>query len=191
METNMDIWQILFGSIASIGILIGIYFKFRQSGSKDKSNRIEVAGSIIGNQTIQQADKIIINHSVVANNSKQKIINRINLKSDKEIRDYIEKEMENLTLINADFDKLAKKFIDATVNWIVKVDQIRKITGENVEVSFSSCFMSRSERFIVNPDEFPLIQFAKKNDKFKIEAQIKHLDITTVILDRVSALEKA
>ncbi len=166
----MDEWQILFGIIASVGVVAGIYFQYRNWKKKESTKEINIL--------------------VADDNAKASQDNRIHLKSDKEMRDYIEKEMESLSLINADFNQLAQKFIGASIDWIITVDQIEKVDDTNYSVSFSQSSYSRVECFIVDPEEFPIIKFAKKKDKYRIVAQIKDFDSVQVELDGVTLLEK-
>ena len=187
----MDNLQIFFGTISSIGAIVGIYFHIRNKKEKDAKNQINITDSSIGTQTIQQAEKIINNNIINEDNTKRTFSNRIDLKSDREIRDYINNEMKNLSLIEANFDQLAKKFIDAGIDWIIIIDRIEKGFTGNYEVLFDSDrAFSRLEYFIVNLDKFPILKFAKRGDKYKIEAQIKEFDETTLVLDRVTNLQK-
>lgn len=117
-------------------------------------------------------------------------MHKINLKSDKEIRDYIDDEMKNLTLVNANFEQLAQKFIDASVDWIISVDRIEKDEQGICKVYFSQSQYSRLESFTVDPEAFPIVNFFKKNDKYRLGAKIKLFNSTTIELDRVSYLEK-
>ncbi len=98
--------------------------------------------------------------------------------------------MKNLTLVNADFDQLSQKFINSSVSWIIKVDRIEKDDEENCKVFFDQTDYSRVECFIVNPEDFPIIKFAKRKNKYRIQAQIKRFDSTWIELDRVTHLEK-
>lgn len=174
----------------------------KQSETIDISNKTEnLAKSLtsqntdhdrnsISDQISQQASKVINNN--LSGGSHDKTFSQIIIpqKSDKEIRDYIEEEMKNLSLINADFDQLSQKFINASVNWIVKVDWIEKDDDGNYKVFFDQTNYSRVECFTVSPEVFPIINFAKKKDKYRIQAQIKHLDSIRIELDRISHLEK-
>jgi hypothetical protein len=115
----------------------------------------------------------------------------IDMKSDEDIRNYVEREIANLSLVDADFNSLMQKFVDSAVLWDIVLHSIKKIDAEHYQVHFkSSAMYSRSERFIVSPKDFPVINFAKKGDKYRIEAQIKSLDSCDVVLDRVTLLEK-
>ena len=100
--------------------------------------------------------------------------------------------MENISLVNVSFSKLANKFIDLTINWVISIEKIEKDGHGDYEVFFNSDKeYSRLEHFSVNPIDFPIINFAKKNDKYKIEAKIKSFDEITLVLDRITKLEKA
>lgn len=186
----MEYWQILFGIIASIGVIVGIYFQFRNNKKTETPQSTDHDKNNICAPINQQAPKVINNNASGGGRDITSSQNIIPQKSDNEIRDYIEEEMKNLTIINADFDQLAQKFINASVNWIVKVDRIEKDDEGNCKVFFDQTNYSRVECFTVDPEAFPVINFAKKKDKYRIQAQIKHLDLTWIELDRVSHLEK-
>jgi len=187
----MDNLEIAFGTISSIAAIAGIFFGIRNKNKKDAKNQINVNNSSIGTQTIQQAETIIINTKVKEDTTTKIPANRIHLKSDKDLRDYINNEMKNLSLIEANFTQLSKKFINASVEWVITIDKIEKGIAGNYEVHFDSDeSFSRVEYFIVNLDKFPILKFAKRGDKYKIEAQIKSFDETTVVLDRVAVLQK-
>ncbi len=187
----MDNLQIVFGTISSIGAIAGIYFHIRNKNKKNPKNQINIANSSIGTQTIQQAGKIINNNIVNEENTKRTLHNKIDLKSDREIREYINNEMKNLSLIEANFAQLAKKFIDASIDWVIIIDRLEKGFTGTYKVYFTSDkAFSRLGYFIVNLDKFPILKFAKRGDKYKIEAQIKEFDETTLVLDRVTNLQK-
>ncbi len=167
----MNTFTIVVGSFTIIGVCFTIYFGLRRKKNKD-GKRLE--------------DNII----------KEKIdkpssITGLNFKSDKDIRDYIAKEMQNMSLVDASFSKLVNKFISLTMNWVISIEEIKKDEHGNCKVFFNSDKeYSRLEYFFVNPMDFPIINFAKKNDKYKIEAKIKNFDEITLVLDRITKLEK-
>jgi len=167
----MEIFTIVAGSFTIIGVCFAIYFGFRRKKNKDSK---------------RPKDNII-----KENIDKPSSTTGLNFKSDKDIRDYIEKEMENMSLADVSFSKLANKFINLTINWVISIEKVEKDKDENCKVFFNSNKLySRVEYFFVNVTDFPIINFAKKNDKYKIEAKIKNFDETTLALDRITKLEK-
>jgi hypothetical protein len=190
-DKKMESLQIVFGVVTSIGAIAGIYFHIRNKNRKDVKNQINITASSIGTQTIQQAEQIINNNKILKDKTQEIPSNRIDLKSDAEIRNFIKNEMERLSLIEANFDQLAEKFIDASIDWSIAIDKIEKGLRGNYSVYFASDkYYSRLEYFIVNLDKFPILKFAKRGDKYKIEAQIKEFGESVLVLDRVIKLEK-
>ena len=186
----MNEWQIFFGIIASNGVIAGINFQYRNRKKKDNAKEIRIIGGNTGTQTIQQAESIVKNKFVADDNAEVSQDNRIDIRSDKEMRDFIEKEMRSLSLIHADFNQLAQKFIGALVDWVITLDRIEKVDDGNCRVFFTQSIYSRVECFIVDPEKFPGIKFAKKNDKYRIVAHVKLFESSRVELNRVSVLEK-
>lgn len=173
----MNTLEIIFGVISSIGILVGIYYTIKDNKQKDKLN------------ILKQNDKLII----IKPDNKQTTINQINttkLQSDKDLRDSIYNEMANLSLIHADFENFSKKFIGTTVNWLIKIAKIDKVDNKNYKIYFETSIYSRLEYMIINPIEFPIVNFIKKNENYNIEAKIKEFGETILVLDTVLSLNK-
>ncbi len=164
----MNTLEIIFGLISSLGIIVGTYYTIKNNKQKDKIKIIQT------------------------NNMKptKNAMNNTKFKSDKDIRDYIYDEMSNLSLIVADFKKCSNKFIGFSVNWIIKINDIIKIDNKNYKIYFETSTYSRLEYMIINPIEFPIINFIKKNEYYNIEAKIKEFHETILGLDTVISFNK-
>lgn len=162
----MTTLEIIFGMISSIGAIIGIYYTIKNNKKPNTNN-------------------------VLLNTEKEYIQNNnLNFKSDKDIRDYIDEEMKNSSLLDVSFENLSKKFIGLTVLLTVKVEKIEKINDEKCKIYFSSSSFSRLEYAIVNQELFPIINFIKKNEKYEIEGKINQITEISLVIDNITLLNK-
>lgn len=162
----MTTLEIIFGMISSIGAIIGIYYTIKNNKKPNTNN-------------------------VLLNTEKEYIQNNnLNFKSDKDIRDYIDEEMKNSSLLDVSFENLSKKFIGLTVLLTVKVEKIEKINDEKCKIYFSSSSFSRLEYAIVNKKLFPIINFIKKNEKYAIEGKINQITEISLVIDNITLLNK-
>ena len=162
----MTTLEIIFGMISSIGAIIGIYYTIKNNKKPNTNN-------------------------VLLNTEKEYIQNNnLNFKSDKDIRDYIDEEMKNSSLLDVSFENLSKKFIGLTVLLTVKVEKIEKINDEKCKIYFSSSSFSRLEYAIVNKKLFPIINFIKKNEKYVIEGKINQITEISLVIDNITLLNK-
>jgi hypothetical protein len=158
--------EIIFGMISSIGAIIGIYYTIKNNKKPNTNN-------------------------VLLNTEKEYIQNNnLNFKSDKDIRDYIDEEMKNSSLLDVSFENLSKKFIGLTVLLTVKVEKVEKINDEKCKIYFSSSSFSRLEYAIVNQELFPIINFIKKNEKYEIEGKINQITEISLVIDNITLLNK-
>ncbi|MGZ5501428.1 MAG: hypothetical protein ACXWEW_09805 [Nitrososphaeraceae archaeon] len=98
--------------------------------------------------------------------------------------------MENMPLAHVSFNQLSDKFIGLIVDWTIQVDSIYKINNSKYKIFFISSEYSRMESFTVNPMDFVLVNFIKKNDRCRIKAKIKTIDRVSIELDQVEIFEK-
>lgn len=99
--------EIIFGTISSIGVIVGIYYAVKN----DKD-------------TISQNNNPIIKNTTDQKYTEKQKTNNISFKSDEDIRDYIYNEMSNVALVDANFESLSKKFIGIGVHWTIKINNI-------------------------------------------------------------------
>lgn len=95
-----------------------------------------------------------------------------------------------MPLVHISFNHLAEKFIGLSIDWIIRVDRINKIKTSEYKVFFTSSEYSRLKSFTINPADFVLVNFIKKNDRCRIKAKIKMVDSITLELDEVKIFEK-
>ena len=162
----MTTLEIVFGMISSIGAIIGIYYTIKNNKNPNTNN--------------------------IALNTEKEYIqnNNLDFKSDKDIRDYINDEMKNSSLLDVSFENLSKKFIGLSVVWTVKVEKIEKINDEKCKIYFSSSSFSRLEYAVVNQKLFPIINFIKKNEKYAIEGKINQITEISLVIDNITLLNK-
>ncbi|WP_421715320.1 hypothetical protein [Arcobacter arenosus] len=165
--------EIIFGSISSIGVIVGIYYAI-------KNNKDTISHN---------------NSPTIKNTTDQKYMEKhktknVSFKSDKDIREYIYNEMSNVALVDANFESLSKKFIGISVHWTIKINNIEKINNTKYKVYFESSPYSRLEYMFINPNQFPDVKFVKKDEKYKIEAKIKKIEECLVVVDDVISFNK-
>jgi hypothetical protein len=177
--------EIIFGTISSIGVIVGIYYAIKNDKKVNSQNDSIVLKDIEKEKKVISKDKT----SIIKNTKKQKEVN-IDFKSDKDIRDYIYNAMSNLALVDANFDSLSKKFIGITVHWSIKINHIEKINDTQYKVYFESSSYSRLEYMFINPKEFPNIKFVKKDEEYMVKATIQELEESKLMLDNVISFNK-
>ena len=165
--------EIIFGTISSISVIVGIYYKVKNNKDTTSQNNSQNLKNII-DQTYTKKQKT----------------NNIIFKSDKDIRDYIYNEMSNVALVDVSFETLSKKFIGISVHWTIKILNIKKINNTKYKIYFESSSYSRLEYMFINPNQFPNVKFVKKDEKYEIEAKIKEIEESIVALDDVISFNK-
>jgi len=177
-----------------IGVLISFLSYRKQANNSthlNKNNEVDIDGDH-NSVSIDQSTTTRINAvgSEEVTKESSQTIDQLCIKSDHDIRQYIYKEMENMSLIESSYESLSQKFIGCKLDWIVELSGAEKYKSGIFKVYFkSNKDFSRLEQVLIDPNFYPSIKFIKSKDKIRLVAKIKELDETSLLLDEVELFE--